>query len=439
MNRIPIAFPLFLLTFCSTLTGQTLPVPASADARVGSPQVVVTPDRLDWSYRTGDPVAFTITVLMDGQPVPDAEVSFRVGPERFEGGPVKEVLENGSITIPGGTMQNPGFLRCMAETTIDGETYEGLGTAAFEPENITPTQVEPDDFDKFWEESLAVLKDLPLDLHQTLVPEQCTPEVNVYLVDYQVPAKGKMTRFYGVLTEPAKPGKYPAVLRVPGAGVRSYWGEKSLSAKGLIVLQVGIHGIPVQLPGTVYDDLRATALNYYPSFNLDNRELYYYQRVYLGCVRGNDVLVNHPMWDGENLVVAGGSQGGQLSIVTSALDPRVTGTVTNYPAYCDVTGYLHGRAGGWPHLLGKEEFQDPAMIRTTSYYDTLNFARRLHAPISCAWGFNDTTCPPTSMYAAYNVITVPKKLTIQLDMGHRSSEEFNRRYSERILEMAGID
>jgi len=40
-----------------------------------------------------------------------------------------------------------------------------------------------------------------------------------------------------------------------------------------------------------------------------------------------------------------------------------------------------------------------------------------------SWGFNDETCPPTSMYAAYNVITAPKRLMLAYDKGHQSTQE----------------
>jgi cephalosporin-C deacetylase len=45
------------------------------------------------------------------------------------------------------------------------------------------------------------------------------------------------------------------------------------------------------------------------TFGLDNRDRYYYRRVYLGCVRANDFLTRHPKWDGVNLAVTRGSQG----------------------------------------------------------------------------------------------------------------------------------
>jgi cephalosporin-C deacetylase-like acetyl esterase len=55
-----------------------------------------------------------------------------------------------------------------------------------------------------------------------------------------------------------------------------------------------------------------------------------------------------------------------------------------------------------------------------------------------AFGYNDVTCPPTSMQAAYNVIPVDKELHLQLEMGHGSTGEFSSMFTERILRMAGV-
>jgi len=143
----------------------------------------------------------------------------------------------------------------------------------------------------------------------------------------------------------------------------------------------------------------------------------------MGCVRANDFLASQPNWDGKNLVVMGASQGGQLTIVTAALDPRVTGLSATHPAFCDVSAELHGRAGGWPHpfmpLEGVASAQaTPAKITTASYYDTVNFAKRIHVPGYYNWGYNDETCPPTAAYAAYNIVTAPKTLGVTLELGH---------------------
>ena len=72
---------------------------------------------------------------------------------------------------------------------------------------------------------------------------------------------------------------------------------------------------------------------------------------------------------------------------------------------------------------GPNVHRDEAKIATTRYYDVVNFARRVNVPGLYSWGFNDETCPPTSMYAAYNVITAPKRLMLAYDTGHRTTQE----------------
>lgn len=62
-------------------------------------------------------------------------------------------------------------------------------------------------------------------------------------------------------------------------------------------------------------------------------------------------------------------------------------------------------------------------IRTSGYYDVVNFARRVRAEGLYLWGFNDETCPPTSMFSAYNVITAPKRLVLALETGHNQIPE----------------
>jgi len=160
-------------------------------------------------------------------------------------------------------------------------------------------------------------------------------------------AKGA-SRFYGILAVPKAEGRFPALMNPPGAGARPYRGLVDVAERGYITLQVGIHGIPVDLPAEVYEGLLAGAFGSgrgYTAFNLDDRDRYYYRRVYLGCLRANDFLVSHPKWDGKNLIVTGGSQGGALTIVTAGLDPRVTALASLLPALSDLAGYLKGRAG----------------------------------------------------------------------------------------------
>lgn len=402
-------------------------------------KVIVAPDHEDWTYEPGDKVKFTITVLQNGNPVRDADVRYEVGPEKMD--PTKKEsrkLAKGTITVDGGTLKGPGFLRCVATATIDGNEYRGLATAGFDPLKIDPTVENPSDFKKFWEDAKSENATIPMDAEMTLIPERCTEKVNVYHVSIQ--NFRNRSRVYGILTLPRKEGKYPALLKVPGAGIRPYYGDVATAEQGIITLEIGIHGIPVTLDPEVYGDLGAGPLSGYQWFNLDNKDRYYYKRVYLGCVRANDFLVSLPQFDGTNLGVSGGSQGGALSIITAALDSRVKYLAAYYPALSDMTGYLNGRAGGWPHMFDKNNlpYNDLAEKKETiRYYDVVNFARTLKIPGYYSWGFNDETCPPTSMYAAYNVITAPKELYLALETGHwtypEQREDFNNWMIQKLL------
>jgi cephalosporin-C deacetylase-like acetyl esterase len=233
---------------------------------------------------------------------------------------------------------------------------------------------------------------------------------------------------YGILCVPRAPGKYPAILKVPGAGVRPYQGSAATAAKGYIVLDVGIHGIPVTLDQRVYTNLGAGILADYPTMNIESRDRYYYNKVYRGCRRGVDLIFSLPGFDGENIGVSGGSQGGALAVIVGALDNRVKCISSFYPALSDMTGYLHGRAGGWPHILRNPEdniYNKPEYIETLSYYDVVNFARVLRAPAFFSMGYNDKVCPPTSTFSVYNSVTAPKELMVAPQTAHWTFAEQN--------------
>lgn len=425
LNRLLCLF-LFTAAACAAANTPISPVPPHADFRVATIQVRIAPDHRDWTYKPGEPAKFRIMVTADNTPVDHATVTYTVGPDLMPGAKQSALVPLDGLVVDGGTLRTGGFIRCKAEVEFAGRTYRGVGTAAFAPETIQPFQTEPADFDAFWQKGKDELAQVPLEAKLTLLPEACTETVNVYHVGIRTVGKSwsGVGRVYGILTEPKAPGRYPAVLMVPGAGVRSYAGNIDWAARGAIVLEIGIHGIPVNLAKEVYDQLHAGPLNGYQTFNLDDRETYYYRRVYLNCLRANDFLASRPMWNGKDLLVTGASQGGLLSIVTAALDPRVTALAAIHPAMCDVAAPLHGRAGGWPHPFMPAEdgtpsaLATPAKIATAAYYDAVNFARRLKVPGFYIWGFNDEVCPPTSTFAAYNIITAPKTLAVQPEQAH---------------------
>jgi len=385
-------------------------------------KVIVAPDNKDWTYKVNETAKFSVTVLKDGNPLDNAVIDYEAGPDML---PDKReqgvILRNGKTEFTG-TMRTPGFYRVRVWAIYEGRRYEGLATAGFEPEKIQPTVKEPADFDSFWSAAIADARRINLDPQITLIPERSTSESNVYHVSFQNDVQG--SRIYGILSVPKKEGKYPAILIVPGAGIRPYSNDPIIynhlmrtARQEFITLEIGIHGIPVNLNQQVYNNLAVGALSSYWSLNINDKNTHYYKRVFTGCVRAIDFIFSLPEFDGVNVAVTGGSQGGALSIITAALDKRVKYTAGLYPAMCDATGYLNGRAGGWPHYF-RINVPKPNEVETLAYFDVVNFAKRVQIPTYMTWGFNDITCPPTSMYAAYNVINAPKELDLYLETGH---------------------
>lgn len=385
--------------------------------------VVVVPTQTDWTYKVNESISFKINILKDGQLLPNAKINYKIGPEQMPATKSDEIiLKKGSTIIKGGKMKEPGFLRCHVTIDYNGKTYYGWGTAGIDPEKIEPLVKMPEDFDAFWDGAKKELAQVPMDAMLTLKPELCTAKLNVYHVNLQnIKFPESWTgnsRVYGMLTMPKKPGKYPAILGVPGAGVYAY-GRDDRATENVIVFNIGIHGIPVDLDPEIYSTLGKGALSGYQKYNLENKDAYYYKRVYLGCIRAIDFIESLPEYDGTNLGIKGGSQGGALSIVTASLDERVKYLVSFYPALSDLSAYNYGRAGGWPHMFKHyNKVENPNWETTTSYYDVVNFSKNLKIPGWYSWGYNDHVCPPSTLYAAYNSIKSSKELHVFKETQH---------------------
>lgn len=387
--------------------------------------VQVTPQKKEWNYNIGDNVSFEIEITKNRFPLEDVPLRYELSYDMMP--PFKKeeaTLKDGKMQLEAGTMIEPGFLRCLVYASYKGKEYEGRATVGFEPEKIEPVAVMPEDFKKFWDDAISYNARLPLNLQMRFLPEKSTAKVNVYEINFQNYHEGG--RMYGILCTPKKPGKYPALLRVPGAGIRPYSGHVPGAENGYITLDLGIHGIPVTMDNMIYENLGTGALHNYQYTGWEHRDKVYYKRVYLGCVRAVDAIFSLPEFDGENLVVQGGSQGGALSIVTGALDKRVKAVIALFPALSDLTGVLKGRASGWPAIFSEREESESLhqlKAENTQYYDVVNFARFLTAPAFLSFGYNDMVCPPTSMFAAYNAINSPKELMVVPETAHYAFPE----------------
>lgn len=410
--------------------GLSLSLHAASALPKGKISIEITPDRTeDWRYSAGDSVAYDIVVRVDGKPLKNASVKYTFAREKMPAHEThRATLPDGRLRVKTAGMPCPGFLTCRVFLLNEkGATVaDDLAQAAFDPEKLRPMTDMPEDFAAFWERAKAENAKIPMDPRVERAEQWCTDKVDVYYVRLQSFRKDNYV--YGYVSVPKSKGPHPAVLYVPGAGVAKTKPSTYMAEKGVITMTLGIHGIPLDMPDENYDILKNGALYNYQFVNLDNRDQYYYKRVFMGCIRAIDYLFTRPEFDGERLMVSGGSQGGGLSIVTTALDPRVKYFVCFYPALCDHMGYLYDRAGGWPHMFDRTRayFRTAERILNSRYYDAANFARLIRVPGFFSWGYNDLSCPITSMYSAYNVVTAPKELVLELRNGHRRSERQNR-------------
>jgi len=118
----------------------------------------------------------------------------------------------------------------------------------------------------------------------------------------------------------------------------------------------------------------------YQAIGNTDRETSYFLNMYLRDSRAIDYIASRPDWDGKTIVVMGTSMGGHQSLVAAGLNPKVTAVVVNEPAGADSNGDLHGRRAGYPNWPS----DDPKVMETALYFDTVNFASRIKAPVLAA-------------------------------------------------------
>ena len=400
--------------------------------------VMVQPDHQDWTYKTGEKARFTVSVLKSGTLLNGVSVDYAAGPEMYQGEKKSVVLKDGTLTLTG-TMKTAGFYRVDVTAHVNGREYKGACAAAFSPEQLKPSTVMPKDFSDYWQNAVKEARYTDLDPTRRLLPERCTKDVNVYEVSFQNVRWGSRT--YGILTVPVKEGKYPALLRVPGAGVRPYGGDVYTASQGAIVLEIGIHGIPVTMEQGVYDRLHNGALNGYWNFGMDNRDESYYKRVVLGCIRALDYIEQYTPWNGQQMGVTGSSQGGFLSLATAGIDKRITFYGAVHAALCDHTASLKGVACGWPHYFYENKGKGMEKnIETSRYYDGVNFARLITDKQEgwFSFGYNDNVVPPTTAWATYNTVTGPKTISPYQKTAHFWYQEQWDEWENWLLEKMGI-
>ena len=401
---------------------------------------LTVPDHADWLYQTGENAKVEVSFCKYGIPR-DGELRYSIGNDMLQPdkhGSVK--LKNGRAVINMGTKKTPGFRDMKLSVSLDGKTYEHHIKVGFSVDKIKPYTQEPQDFRSFWQKNVEELKQVPMSYTKELYKDYCTDKIDCYLVKLQIDKMGHS--MYGFLFYPknAQPGKHPVVLCPPGAGIKTIkdpMRNKYYAENGFVRFEVEIHGLDPRISLETFGEI-SRAFNDrnggYLANGLENKDIYYMKHVYVGLVRCIDFLTSLPEWDGKNVAVQGGSQGGALAIIAAGLDSRVTQCVANHPALSDMAGYAaKGGTGGYPHFCRQPQIlSNKDCLNTLAYFDVVNFARYVKAPTYLTWGYNDVTCPPTTSYAVWNTLKCTKESLLTPINEHWTTTETNRGQMEWI-------
>lgn len=400
---------------------------------------VTEPDHPDWIYRTGEKAKIKISLFKYGIPQDGITVNYETGSELMPSDKTGSItLKNGKAEINIGTLDKPGFRDCIFSVMINGRKYSHHVKVGFSPDKIKAYTEMPDGFMDFWKNNIKEASEFPLKYTKEKAEEYCTEKIDCYLIKLQLNNRGQAVYGYLFYPQNAKPGSCPVVLSPPGAGIKTIkepLRHKYYAEEGFIRLEFEIHGLNPTMSEEQFKEISNAfngKENGYLTNGLDNKDNYYMKRVYLSCLRCIDLLTSLPEWDGKNVIVQGGSQGGALAMITAGLDKRVTACVVNHPALSDMAGYMAGRAGGYPHFFRTRGMDTKEKLETMSYYDVVNFARLIKADTFMTWGFNDNTCPPTTSYAVYNTLECNKEALITPINEHWTSEETERGHLEWI-------
>ena len=284
---------------------------------------------------------------------------------------------------------------------------------------------KPADFDAYWERGLAEMRALD-------------PQVELVPAEFQVPFAEcfHMTftgvggaRVYAKLIRPRPlAGKRPAVVVFHGySGSSGDWCDKlAYAAMGFTVAALDCRG-----QGGRSEDVggvRGNTLHGHIIRGVDEPtpDRLLFRHIYLDAAQLAGLVMAMPGVDPHRVGATGGSQGGGLTLACAALEPRIRRAAPLYPFLCDYRRVWLMDQAKDAYAELKDYFRrfDPthereeAFFTRLSYIDVQFLCPRIEAEVLMGVCFNDTVCPPSTQFAAYNRIRGSKRYVSYPDFGH---------------------
>jgi cephalosporin-C deacetylase len=304
----------------------------------------------------------------------------------------------------------------------------------------TPPRDEPADFDAFWSATLAAARQHPLNAQFERVDNglRGVESYDVTFTGYGgQPVKGWLT----LPRAHSKP--LPCVVEFIG-----YGGGRNLSTEWLLWPSVGFAHLVMDTrgqgtagtPGDTPDIPAEGANPFFPGFmtqGILDPKTYYYRRVFTDAVRAVETARSHPAVDPAHIALAGGSQGGGITLAAAGLVPDVDAAMPDVPFLC---GYRRATEIIETHpymeisLYCKTHRNHVDQVFTTlSYFDGINFSARARAKALFSVGQMDQICPPSTVYAAYNHYAGEKEICLYPYNYHEGGGVFHTQEKIRFL------
>lgn len=287
-----------------------------------------------------------------------------------------------------------------------------------------PPRQEADDFDAFWQATLAEARQRPLDTRF----EPLDAGLSLFET-YDVTFNGfggQPVRGWLILPR-QRSGPLPVVVEYigyqRGRGHVVDW--LSFPAMGVASFVMDTRGQGgVQRPGSTGDDYGSTGpqVSGFMTRGIHDPAHYYYRRLFTDAVRAVDAAREHPAIDTERVAVTGRSQGGGIALATAGLHPDVSVCMPDVPFLChyrrateiiDTSPYNEIAI-----YLQTHHEQMEQVFTTLSYFDGVNFAPRAQANALFSVALMDRVCPPSTIFAAYNHYAGPKAINVYTYNGH---------------------
>lgn len=294
------------------------------------------------------------------------------------------------------------------------------------------------DFGSFWERSLAESATQELNAKMEQVPYPLDT-VECFRVCFDGFRNSRITAQY-VRPANSSAGSLPAIVIFHG------YNWNSLTVAGY--LKYILMGYSVLMVYTRGQNPASPDLASYPNggasgwmtLGIGDPDSYYYRNVFMDSVRAVDFVYSLPETDGSRIALEGGSQGGGLALATGALSPHVSRVIAEVPFLCHFRRAVelsqnspYGEISHYFRIHDPLHETEEHVYETLSYFDCCNLADRIQGECLLSVGLEDTICPPSTIFAAYNRINTPKEIRVYPDYGHNAS---SRHDEEKVAFLA---